>query len=173
MSYNGIGLQTPRGSGTSGYVQKNVVAKNTEGVREKRKREAENEHRRMIRAKMNEARRNAGADVRSHDEKRYVEVKCMELRESLEDEDVEDAEIDKKVASFRVKLLAEQGDRTEERKSESQTDEGQGSLDNTPSVPTEVNKHKNAGSETTADLPKKETAASKSVYDYVPRYDKR
>ncbi|GEQ68427.1 hypothetical protein JCM33374_g2095 [Metschnikowia sp. JCM 33374] len=108
MSYNGIGLQTPRGSGTSGYVQKNEASKKSEGIREKRRREAADEHRKLIRAKMAEARRNAGDDVRAHDQKRRIEVKCMELRESLEEQDLDDSEIDKRVASLRSKMLAEE-----------------------------------------------------------------
>lgn len=107
MSYNGVGLQTPRGSGTSGYVQKNVVTKRLEGFREKRARDEAETLRRETKQKMEEARRSAGKEVKEHLDKRRIEVECMELRDTLEDKDVAEIEIEKQVQALRKKLLAE------------------------------------------------------------------
>lgn len=107
MSYNGVGLQTPRGSGTSGYVQKNVATKKLEGFREKRARDEAETQRRETKQKMHEARRSAGQEVKEHLDKRKIEVKCMELRDRLEDEDVEEADIENQVAALREKLVAQ------------------------------------------------------------------
>lgn len=106
MSYNGVGLQTPRGTGTSGYIQKNVANKHVEGYRQKRARDASEAERREARARMKVARRSAGTEVKEHLDKRRVEVKCMELRDQLEDEDVDEETIQSKVDELRKSLLS-------------------------------------------------------------------
>jgi len=71
--YNGIGLRTPRGSGTSGYVQRNLSF-----VKPKPKTEY----------KYDEAppttTRKPNQDIMMHKSKRQIEVECMMLREQLE-----------------------------------------------------------------------------------------
>lgn len=104
MSYNGIGLQTARGSGTSGHVQKNIADRRTEGFRHKREREAADAERRASQARKVRARQNAGGAIASHERRRWVEVQCMELRERLEDADVDEAEVETRVLALRVKL---------------------------------------------------------------------
>ena len=99
MSSN-VGLSTPRGSGTSGYVQRNLshlkprdyppptssaTASNT---REYRQRQPDKE-------------------ILEHDRKRGVEVKCLEFRDKLEDEGVDEDEIDERVEVYRKELLGE------------------------------------------------------------------
>ncbi|KAG0641676.1 hypothetical protein HOY80DRAFT_882688 [Tuber brumale] len=100
MSSN-VGLSTPRGSGTSGYVQRNLshlrprdypppssssaIASNT---REYRQREPDKE-------------------ILEHDRKRGVEVKCLEFRDKLEDEGIDEDEIDERVETYRKELLEE------------------------------------------------------------------
>lgn len=76
--YNGIGLQTPRGSGTNGYVQRNfaVVRKTKEKVNYRTEAELE-----KIEASSNKS---ANKDILDHERKRKMEVKCMELEEVLE-----------------------------------------------------------------------------------------
>ncbi|TEB35398.1 cwf21-domain-containing protein [Coprinellus micaceus] len=95
--YNGIGLTTPRGSGTSGYVVRNLST---------------------LRSYQNDRDRDAGWDaappkhrepdqgILEHERKRAVEVKCLELQVRLEDEEVDEAEIEKQVSALREKLLA-------------------------------------------------------------------
>lgn len=104
MSYNGIGLHTPRGSGTSGYVQKSLSGLKREGLRQKREREAQEDRIRESKAKKMMIRHSAGGEIVDHDMKRLIEVKCMELRDKLEDDDVDDEEVEKQVAELRREL---------------------------------------------------------------------
>ena len=74
MSSN-VGLSTPRGSGTSGYVQRNLsylkprdrVAPYPEDIPKHRQRKPD-------------------PDILEHERKRKIEVKAFELRDQLEDE---------------------------------------------------------------------------------------
>lgn len=74
MSSN-VGLSTPRGSGTSGYVQRNLsylkprdrVAPYPEDIPKHRQRKPD-------------------PDILEHERKRKIEVKVFELRDQLEDE---------------------------------------------------------------------------------------
>ncbi|KAI6105489.1 cwf21 domain-containing protein [Pisolithus sp. B1] len=93
--YNGIGLTTPRGSGTNGYVQRNLSA---------------------LRVHQTPADRAAAWDIAppkhrepdgailEHERKRKVEVKCLELQLQLEDDGLDEAEIVVKVQELREKL---------------------------------------------------------------------
>lgn len=76
--YNGIGLQTARGSGTNGYVQRNfaVVRKTKDKVHYKTEAELE-----KLDACTNKP---ANREILDHERKRKLEVKCMELEEVLE-----------------------------------------------------------------------------------------
>lgn len=169
MSYNGIGLQTPRGSGTSGHVQKNVADNKAEGFRERRRREAADLHRRVVRSKMNEARRNAGANVRGHDEKRKIEVKCMELRDELEDAGVDDAEIESRVAQLRLLLQPEPH---KEPETGSNTEKAKGTKEKDPGESTStVAESANSTGANTDSSPIRSSQKDSSVpYTYVPRY---
>lgn len=109
MSYNGIGLQTPRGSGTSGYVQKSLTGPKTEGLRRKRQREAQEELSRQERAHKKQIRKGASTEIDAHDRKRWIEVKCMELRDKLEEDGMEDEEVENRVSLLRQKLTGEAG----------------------------------------------------------------
>ena len=94
--YNGVGLQTARGSGTNGYVQTNMAfirksrletkVKNDEDIRvctfffwyflqckKSQKMEA------MLNKKPNQ-------EILAHQAKRKVEVKVLELREAMEED---------------------------------------------------------------------------------------
>ena len=78
--YNGIGLQTARGSGTSGYVQKNLSTLN----KSKQKHEYRTEE---DIAKMEAAlNRPPNQDILEHQKKRRIEAKVYEERVRLEDE---------------------------------------------------------------------------------------
>lgn len=125
MSYNGIGLPTPRGTGTSGYVQRNVSSVSSS-------RQYRSYERRQERARVDE-RRQKSFDARNfanravdegileHERKRKIEAKCVQLRVDLEDEREEaqaagkrdselltDDEIEERVDKLREKLKREE-----------------------------------------------------------------
>lgn len=75
--YNGIGLTTPRGTGTNGYVQRNlshvpVKRERVEYVKDVELKRLE----KLIEKKGN-------AEILEHERKRKIEVKCMEMREMM------------------------------------------------------------------------------------------
>ncbi|KAG6016395.1 RNA-splicing factor [Claviceps pusilla] len=97
MSEN-VGLSTPRGSGTSGYVQRNLAhlkprdhaapyPKDLDSLRHKQ--------------------RQPDKGILEHDRKRQIEVKVFELRDQLEEEEIDDDEIDKRCDDLRDKLTAQ------------------------------------------------------------------
>ena len=71
MSYNGIGLTTPRGSGTNGYVQKNLSHVTRKSPMEYRKEMAMLEKAGPPRAKK------PNKDLLEHDRKRKVELRII------------------------------------------------------------------------------------------------
>mmetsp|Transcript_19027 Transcript_19027/g.48835 ORF Transcript_19027/g.48835 Transcript_19027/m.48835 type:complete len:448 (+) Transcript_19027:588-1931(+) len=96
--YNGIGLLTARGSGTSGYVSTNKfnlrgpprtgggpVALDAEGPKQKK----------------------ANQDIIEHNRKREIEAKVFELQDQLEEDGLGDAEIESEVTKLRTRLEAE------------------------------------------------------------------
>lgn len=76
--YNGIGLQTPRGSGTNGYVQRNWAAVRKTKAKVQYKTEEELE---KLESNSN---KQPNREILDHERKRKMEVKCMELEEVLE-----------------------------------------------------------------------------------------
>lgn len=101
MSDN-VGLSTPRGSGTSGYVQRNLahIRPRDSGAPYPPRDSASDipKHR----------QRQPDKGILEHDRKRAVEVKVLELRDELEDAgELDDDEIDERCAALRKRLLAE------------------------------------------------------------------
>ncbi|KAL7273185.1 RNA-splicing factor [Rhizina undulata] len=94
MSSN-VGLSTPRGSGTSGYVQRNLSHL-------KPRYDIAPYH-----GKDERQRIKPNQEILDHDRKREVEVKCFELRDKLEEEEVDEEEIEERVDTLRKKLLGE------------------------------------------------------------------
>jgi len=94
--YNGIGLTTPRGSGTNGFVIRNLssVRKTKEKIREYKEKE-------------DAAVRPFDIELIEHERRRQAEVRCLELQELLEEQNIPEEEINEKVNAFRAKLLAE------------------------------------------------------------------
>ncbi|SPR01041.1 unnamed protein product (mitochondrion) [Plasmodiophora brassicae] len=96
MSYNGVGLSTARGSGTNGYVQRNVSALRRATP--------------SMRVAPDDAaappRINARADpsLVKHREERAVAVQCMALRVKMEDAGASEDEIARSVAELRQRL---------------------------------------------------------------------
>jgi len=70
--YNGIGLITARGSGTNGYVQRNLSAVRVNRTENKRPEEFSKPE-----------VRKPNAELLQHDRKRQVEVELLKLREEL------------------------------------------------------------------------------------------
>ncbi|KAI9754960.1 MAG: RNA-splicing factor [Lichina confinis] len=100
MSSN-VGLSTPRGSGTSGYVQRNLsYLKPRDNV-------APYPSKDLDRFKQQHRQRQPDKDILEHERRRLVEVKVFELRDKLEDDEVDEEEIEKQTSELRKKLLAE------------------------------------------------------------------
>ena len=74
--YNGIGLQTARGSGTNGYVQRNLSTLRPRSLAAEAERHQETRVRNV----------QPDSSILDHERKRKVEVKCLELRDELEDQ---------------------------------------------------------------------------------------
>lgn len=76
--YNGIGLTTPRGSGTNGYVQRNWAA--VKKTKEKINYRNEGDLERIDSA----GNKQPNSEILDHERKRKIEIKCLELEEVLE-----------------------------------------------------------------------------------------
>ncbi|KAI0270186.1 hypothetical protein BGY98DRAFT_274448 [Russula aff. rugulosa BPL654] len=95
--YNGIGLTTPRGSGTNGYVIRNLSvlrSRDTQNDRATAWDSAPPKH------------REPDKEILEHERKRKVEVKCLELQLELEDKGIEEDEIEQQVTALRERLLS-------------------------------------------------------------------
>jgi cwf21. len=94
--YNGVGLPTPRGSGTSGYVQKNLayVNKTTSKMQFQRELEAINANPPKPPKQRNKA-------ILEHDQKRQIEIQLMVFKEKLEEEGWDKEEIEAKIKRAR------------------------------------------------------------------------
>jgi hypothetical protein len=95
MSAN-VGLSTPRGSGTSGYVQRNLshlkprdqaAPYNIDDRKHKQ--------------------RKPDPEILEHERRRKIEAEVFELRDKLEEEGVEEDEIDSQCDTLRKKLEGE------------------------------------------------------------------
>lgn len=75
MSSN-VGLSTPRGSGTSGYVQRNMSFL----------RPRDNPPPRDLEQTLKYRQRAPDAEILAHDRKREVEVQCLQLQDQLEED---------------------------------------------------------------------------------------
>jgi hypothetical protein len=102
--YNGIGLQTARGSGTNGYVQTNkfLVKYRTSGPPKP-----------PLPGHGDDAGAGLGGmrkpnkEILDHDRKRQVELKLLVLRDALEEQGYTDAEIEERVDEARRAADAE------------------------------------------------------------------
>ncbi|KAI1306599.1 cwf21-domain-containing protein [Xylaria venustula] len=96
MSDN-VGLSTPRGSGTSGYVQRNLAHMRPRDRDRGAPYPRDLDH-------LKHRQRQPDKGILEHDRKREVEVKVFELRDQLEDEGVEEDEIDRRCDALREEL---------------------------------------------------------------------
>ncbi|KAI5455470.1 RNA-splicing factor [Naganishia albida] len=105
MSYNGVGLQTARGTGTNGYVVRNLS--------HLRPRDG------PPGGKTGDFGSGFGNDsgppvhrqpdqgILDHEKKRKVEIRCLELRDELEEKGVDEDTIETEVANLRSRLQAQ------------------------------------------------------------------
>ncbi|KAF2207582.1 hypothetical protein CERZMDRAFT_107734, partial [Cercospora zeae-maydis SCOH1-5] len=98
MSSN-VGLSTPRGSGTSGYVQRNSANLRPRDDVKPYPTEVDSIRHRQ---------RQPDKEILEHERKREIELKVFELRDKLEEEDVDEDEIDEQCDALREKLEKEQ-----------------------------------------------------------------
>lgn len=101
MSSN-VGLSTPRGSGTSGYVQRNLslLKPRDAGVGVPYTLDGSNN-------RGGPKTRKPDEDILKHDRLREIEVKVLELRDELEDAGKDDDEIEAETEKLRERLTRE------------------------------------------------------------------
>ncbi|PHH91834.1 hypothetical protein CDD83_10084 [Cordyceps sp. RAO-2017] len=97
MSDN-VGLSTPRGSGTSGYVQRNLAHMKPRDYGAPYPKDLDT---------LRHKQRQPDKGILEHERKRQIEVRVFELRDQLEEEEVEEEEIDRRCDELRKKLSAE------------------------------------------------------------------
>ena len=78
--YNGIGLSTARGSGTNGYVQRNIAF--IKHHKDKIDYKSETELAKLD-AQIN---KKPNQEILDHERKRRVELKCIEMQELMEEQ---------------------------------------------------------------------------------------
>lgn len=93
-------MATARGSGTNGFVQRNLSHVRGSGTTKNYKNDGErdDDNRRPFRA--------ADQGILDHNKKRQIEVECMEFRAELEAEGVITSQIDIEVEQLRQSLIA-------------------------------------------------------------------
>lgn len=79
--YNGIGLSTARGSGTNGYVQRNMSFVRAQVERRRREEAATGGRRTEYSAPET---RKPDKEILAHKQRRDIEVRCVELQDRLE-----------------------------------------------------------------------------------------
>ncbi|KAG1684068.1 hypothetical protein DVH05_025780 [Phytophthora capsici] len=107
--YNGIGLRTVRGSGTNGYVQRNLSYVNASRTRQTLARN----QRGGSSGDFDVRGRNRpppNPDILLHDQKRKVELQLLEMSLEMEDRGCDPEEIQDKVNRERERLLARLSD---------------------------------------------------------------
>ena len=95
MSSN-VGLTTPRGSGTSGYVQRNLSHLKPRDTFAPYPKDFDT---------LKHRQRKPDQQILDHDRLREIEVKVFDLRDKLEDEGVDEEEIEMQTEALRVKLM--------------------------------------------------------------------
>ncbi|KTW27206.1 uncharacterized protein T551_03200 [Pneumocystis jirovecii RU7] len=99
MKSSSIGLPTPRGSGTNGYIMRNLS--HIKHAREPIKPYTPTRH----------VSKKPDKDILEHDRKRKIEIKVFKYRDELEDSgELCEEDIEKKVDEYRKKLLDQEKD---------------------------------------------------------------
>ena len=102
--YNGIGLTSVRGSGTNGHVTKNMA--HVSRQRTARAKSIDAEKSAVNQTQLKDPHRH-NTEILDHNRKRAVEVKCLQLREGLEEKGLPEDDIDSRVDALRSRLLAQ------------------------------------------------------------------
>lgn len=97
--YNGIGLNTPRGSGTSGYVQKNLAF-----VRPKTITNNYKEILQKFKENPTPTQKRANQDIIEHEMKHKIEVELYNYSEELKRKKLDPLEIENLVIKKRILL---------------------------------------------------------------------
>jgi len=82
--YNGIGLQTTRGSGTNGYVMRNLSHINN--AKKDNKQSYDYNDSSILGGFESSLVKKPNKDILDHNRKRNVELQCMVLQDDLEEE---------------------------------------------------------------------------------------
>ncbi|KAK8894110.1 hypothetical protein M9Y10_022542 [Tritrichomonas musculus] len=88
--YNGIGVQTPRGTGTSGYIETSLVSLKPPPMRAPKTQK--------LVAKQSKS-------LEDHNRRRRIELSCIKLRQKLEKSKMTKEDIDAAIKKYRKKLL--------------------------------------------------------------------
>lgn len=96
--YNGIGLQTPRGSGTNGYIQTNKFFVRPKSLKVETKEFQSGQGTGGV--------KKANKEILEHDRKREIELKLVILEDTLTEQGYTEDEILEKVEEARKSLEA-------------------------------------------------------------------
>ncbi|AEY98554.1 FAGL263Wp [Eremothecium gossypii FDAG1] len=107
MSYNGIGLKTAKGSSTSGHIQRSLADNQAGNVKNFSSRKEESQGR-VARASRE---RKLDGSMAAHAGRREIEVRVSELRDELEDADIDAEEIERRCEQLRRQLQSEAAER--------------------------------------------------------------
>ncbi|KAH0478102.1 MAG: uncharacterized protein KVP18_004154 [Porospora cf. gigantea A] len=97
--FNGVGLPTPRGSGTSGYVKKNLSFVKTRRHDSEVKQQLINK-----KTPTPHRERRQNDEILKHEEKRKLEAQVAEKMEEWEDEGLDEEEVERKAVELRKQL---------------------------------------------------------------------
>lgn len=95
--YNGIGLPTPRGSGTNGFVQRNLAH-----VKKSRQMRSD-----IVSKPDSNFNKPPSYEIILHQKKRQIESKCLRLRKELEHRGYRESKIEREVDEYRKRKLYE------------------------------------------------------------------
>ncbi|CAF0819764.1 unnamed protein product [Adineta ricciae] len=101
--YNGIGIQTARGTGTNGYVQRNLSFVPTKRERVEYVKDVELKKLETL------IEKKGNAEILEHERKRRIEVKCMEMRDMMLNNGYDEQVTNEKVQKFRDMLVEREG----------------------------------------------------------------
>ncbi|XP_071050246.1 SRRM2 protein homolog rsr-2 isoform X5 [Onthophagus taurus] len=101
--YNGIGLATPRGSGTNGHVQRNWALVKPREKEKNYKTESE------LAVLDTAANKQPNKEILDHERKRKIELKCTEFADILEEQGYSEEAIKNKVNNYRNMLMGHDG----------------------------------------------------------------
>ncbi|KAL3268403.1 hypothetical protein HHI36_007519 [Cryptolaemus montrouzieri] len=97
--YNGIGLTTPRGSGTNGHVQRNWALVKPYAKDKTHKSEQE------LATLDAASNKQPNKEILDHERKRKIELKCAEFADILEEQGYSEGVIVNKVNNYRKMLM--------------------------------------------------------------------